>query len=159
MQLCNVTVRNGGSLLHTVPRLNVTPAEILILQRIHGEDAVVDIRPTRVDKTIRPEILWDQLVRRYERNTAFAPRPGDERKSLMAELFPGAVKKLPATLDEIGLGHLAGDAPIEKKPRQSRRNSGMNFAPEPEVPEVTDENDTDAPPAEADETVDDQADA
>ena len=30
MQLCNVTVRNGGSLLLTVPRLNVTPGYLAL---------------------------------------------------------------------------------------------------------------------------------
>ncbi len=53
MQECNVTVRLGGSMTSTVPLTNVTPAEILVLRRVHGEDSVIDIRPIRTTKTGR----------------------------------------------------------------------------------------------------------
>lgn len=113
MQLCNLTVRLGGSQLNTVPKLNATPAEILILRALHGDDAVVDIRPTKVDKKIRQEEEWARLSRDYDGGSIFTTAPGEESKSVMANLFPGAMKKLPTTLDEIGLGHLTSPASIK----------------------------------------------
>jgi hypothetical protein len=111
MQLCNLTLRHGGSLLHTIPVVDATPAEILILKSIHGDDSTVDIRPTKMAKT-RQEDEWDRLSRKYDQGAAMAA-PGDEARSLMAKLFPGAVKKLPISLKEIGLGHLMSPASIK----------------------------------------------
>lgn len=105
MQLANIVLRLGGSLLHTVPIADATPAEILVLQHIHGNDAVVDVRPTRVDKGKRHEAEFDRLATKYDR-AASASAPGEDAKSVLATLFPGAMKKLPTTLKEIGLGHV-----------------------------------------------------
>ncbi len=115
MQLCNLTVRHGGDMLNTIPLKDVTPGEILVLRRIHGEDAVVDIRPTKIDKgaTSGQAAVWDYLVNKYDRASAFSSAPGEEQKSLLAQLFPGAMRKLPTTLKEIGLGHLEAPASIK----------------------------------------------
>lgn len=43
MFIYNAKVRLLGSLNNEVVRKNVTPAEIAILQRMHGRDAVVDV--------------------------------------------------------------------------------------------------------------------
>lgn len=110
MQLCNATVRHGGSLLHTVHKTGITPGEILILKHIHGQDAVVDIRPTSFSKSIRQSEEFDRLAHTYDRASAFSGSPGETSKSLMSTLFPGAMKKLPTTLEEIGLGNLLSPA-------------------------------------------------
>ena len=112
MQLSNLVLRLGGSQLHTVPITNATPAEILVLQRIHGDDAVTDIRPTKVDKTRRHQSEYERLAHKYDRGSTFQSAPGEESKSIMASLFPGAMKKLPLTLKEIGLGHVMSSASI-----------------------------------------------
>lgn len=109
MQLSNITLRLGGSMLHTVPIANATPAEILVLRRIHGDDAVVDVRPTKIDKARRHEAEYERLAVKYDR-AASANAPGDDHKSIMATLFPGAMKKLPVSLTEIGLGHMLSPA-------------------------------------------------
>lgn len=111
MQLCNVTLRLAGSLLHTVPKTDITPAEILVLQHIHGSDAVVDVRPTRQLKNPRHADIYEKLATDYDR-AASASAPGDDSKSILASLFPGAIKRLPTTLKEIGLGHLMSPASI-----------------------------------------------
>lgn len=113
MQLCNIVLRLGGSLLHTVPKTDVTPAEILILKRIHGDDAVVDIRPTKFDKKRHQDGEWERLQLAYDRSSAFKSSPGEESGSVLLSLFPGAMKRLPTTLSEIGLADIdpqAGDA-------------------------------------------------
>lgn len=102
MQRANLTLRLGGSQLHTVPIVNATPAEILVLQRIHGNDAVVDVRPTEPLKAPRHAEIYEALSTKYDR-AASNNAPGEDSKSIMAELFPGAMKKLPTTLKEIGL--------------------------------------------------------
>lgn len=127
MQLCNLTLRHGGSLLHTVPVQGATPAEILILKKIHGADAVVDVRPTKFDKRIRNDDEWDRLAHKYDRQSAFTSSPGEDSVSLMATLFPGAMRKLPATLDEIGMGHLAAAA---RKAKPSLVNPVSNDTPD-----------------------------
>lgn len=113
MQLCNLTLRHGGSLTSTVMMTNVTPAEILILKRIHGDDATVEIRPTKVDKNRRNDDEWERLALKYDRASTFVSSPGEERKPLMEQLFPGVMKKLPTTLKEVGLGHLLTPAAIK----------------------------------------------
>lgn len=121
MQLCNIIVRLGGSLLNTVYKQDATPAEILILQHIHGEDAVVDVRPTRVDKRRLVTEEWDRLVSLYDNASGpFTAQPGDEDKSVMARLFPGAMRKLPTTLKEIGMGNIDGsDEPAPRRGKKS----------------------------------------
>jgi hypothetical protein len=112
MQLANIVLRLGGSVLHTVPKDKVTPAEILVLQRIHGSDAVVDVRPAGEDKNRRHQAEFDRLTLRYDRASSFSSAPGEETKSIMQSLFPGAMKKLPMTLEEIGLGHMTSPVSI-----------------------------------------------
>lgn len=111
MQLSNLTLRLGGSMLHTVPKINCTPAEILVLRALHGDDAVVDVRPTKFDKTRRHEDEYERLSTLYDR-AASTLAPGGDSKSVMGQLFPGAMKKLPVHLKEIGLGHLMSPTSI-----------------------------------------------
>lgn len=113
MQLSNLTLRLNGSMLHTVPKFNCTPAEILILQAIHGSDATVDIRPTRFDKKIIQSHEWERLAKSYDSPGSMVATPGEESRSVMVRLFPGIMKKLPTTLKEIGLGHLLSAASIK----------------------------------------------
>lgn len=111
MQLANLTLRLGGSQLHTVPKTGVTPAEILVLQAIHGADATVNIRPTKVDRARSHAAEYERLANIYDK-AASSNEPGEDRKSIMATLFPGALKKLPTTLKEIGMGHVMSAASI-----------------------------------------------
>ena len=41
---CSCTVAIGGDIRSVVPKTLVTPAEIMLLQSIHGDDAVTNIR-------------------------------------------------------------------------------------------------------------------
>lgn len=43
MKLYNVRVRLGGSINNEVTKTQVTPAEIAVLQRMHGDDAVQNV--------------------------------------------------------------------------------------------------------------------
>ena len=115
MQLSNITLRLGGSQLHTVPKTGVTPAEILVLQRIHGNDSVVDVRPVKFDKNRSHMNEFERLANLYD-GAASAAAPGDDAGSIMGTLFPGAMKKLPRTLKEIGMGGMVAPAAEEAEP-------------------------------------------
>jgi len=89
MQLCDATVRLGGSVGHTVEKVNLTPAEIAVLRRIHGTDAVLNIYPRRSDKR--------------SQNGERTRLEGLYGAEIVAALFPGEMSKLPTTLKDIGL--------------------------------------------------------
>ena len=48
MQLCNATVLLAGDRNFAMPKCDVSVAEIVLLRLIHGEDAVINITPTRM---------------------------------------------------------------------------------------------------------------
>lgn len=89
MQRCNATVRLGGELDNTVPLYGLSPAEVLVLRHIHGQDAVVDFAPAGNDrgKSI------DERARLAEKYSA----------KFLTEVFPGAHPTYPATFAEIGV--------------------------------------------------------
>lgn len=133
MQVCSIDLRLGGSLNHTISKNNVTPAEIVILKAIHGEDAVVNIRPIKMDGR-RNDVELDRLQRLYGRNPSGLMDAGNG--DLIEKLFPGAVKKLPIRLKDIGLGDLmyplrAPAEPVEKHDEQITDENGepIQFGP------------------------------
>lgn len=50
MQLYDATLRLGGNLNNTIVKTDLTAPEILVLQSIHGGDAVVEIEERNMDK-------------------------------------------------------------------------------------------------------------
>lgn len=108
MQTCFCEVRIAGSPLHVVPKGGlkwpdvVTPAEVLILRQIHGEDAVINIRPSKEIKVSHAK-EFERLAVRYGGAGALA-EPGGAQTLNLHQMFPGAVKTLPLTFAEIGLG-------------------------------------------------------
>jgi hypothetical protein len=119
MERANCIVRLGGLLTNTVPKAGVTPAEVLLLRSIHGDDAVVDIRPTGEDPKVRVDQEYARLAEKYDRGGGgFGGSPAEERKSRMETLFPGAVKRLPLTFAEAGIdvGSAAESAPLPDLP-------------------------------------------
>lgn len=132
MQICSATIRLAGSVQNTVFRSDITPAEILVLQAIHGQDAVVDIVPIeKVDRAAAKE--WDRLTQAYDRSGGPDTPDGKEEVSIIARLFPGAIKRLPETLKEIGLEELEtvdAPEPQERKPRAPRSRRAPR-APKP----------------------------
>lgn len=85
MDLCTVEVQLGGSLNNTVVKQNVTPAEIVCLQQMHGVKLVsVDGSSDR------------NRVEEVKRLNAAYPKP-------MALAYPGAAPMIPMSITEIGL--------------------------------------------------------
>lgn len=133
MQLSNATVRIAGSVLHTVPKRDLTPAEIVVLRSIHGDDAVVNIRPTKNDRNRGHAAEFDRLAGLYDRSSSLQATPGEEQASLLARLFPGAMKKLPTTLEEIGLGHLMAPESIAAAEREDAATDAVEAARAPQT--------------------------
>lgn len=103
MQLCNAEVRIADSPGHTVFKVDITPAEIIVLRAIHGEASVIDITPTmHVNRDSQGEFLRLQSI--YGRSPEGLMNAGNGE--LLERIFPGLPKRLPDTLSDIGLGHL-----------------------------------------------------
>lgn len=103
MQIFNCKVRLNGNVLHEVPRLEVSAAEVILLQHIHGNDAVVGLK----------HINDDQRTNSFERNR-LAEIYGEKR---VKEVFGLSSLPLPAELS----GFDGEDEEPEAEPARPRR--------------------------------------
>lgn len=131
MQLANIMLGIGGGRDNTVPKYEVTPSEIAILQAIHGEDAVHDVEPLdeEVDRSNREELT---------RLRALYGGAKDGNSNIVFDsLFPGAAARAFQTLDELGLPDIFFKAQVrmKAKPAADKPKKGKAKAepkPEPE---------------------------
>jgi hypothetical protein len=93
MQTANIMVALGGDTGNTVPKYQVTAAEIAVLQAIHGADAIFDIEPTE-DSDVKNR---DELRRLKE---VYA---GPNTGRLVEALYPGAAARVFENIDELEL--------------------------------------------------------
>lgn len=89
MQVCSCLVRHDGELNQVTFKPEVTVAEIVMLRSIHGEDAITDILPVRMDRRTHEEEL-DRLNRIYT-------EPAVKR------IWSGFRPRLPVSLKDIGI--------------------------------------------------------
>lgn len=126
MQLAECVVRIAGDIQNTVKKYKVTPAEMLVLRRLHGDDAVVETKITGSKKISNKEEL-DRIKEIYvDRFGSSNP----DRPNVVKELFPGASPNLPQEFSEImPAEHIKEmDQPAEtaKKPSTLQLNPGNN---------------------------------
>ncbi|MBI2240296.1 MAG: hypothetical protein HYU59_05770 [Magnetospirillum gryphiswaldense] len=96
MQTANIILALGGDVGNTIPKYNVTTAEIALLQAIHGEDAVTDVEPVGgISVTNRAE--RERLREIYGRAT-----DGNGNK-IIELVYPGAAARVFERLDELSL--------------------------------------------------------
>jgi hypothetical protein len=97
-ETANVLVALNGDIGMTVPKRNVTAAEIAVLQTIHGNDAILDIQPL-------PEKAWVKRTMRVERARLDAGYSSDakrkEKRCPVEAIYPGAAARLFQRLDEL----------------------------------------------------------
>ena len=98
MQIANALLALAGERDNTVPKYDVTPAEVLLLRALHGEDAVTDIVILDATKNVKSAEERERLYGAYARNT-----PEGRRCPELDALFPGVAARLPETFDDIGL--------------------------------------------------------
>lgn len=129
-ELCQCTVAIGGDIRSVVPRPSVTPPEIMLLQSIHGPDAVTNIKIIgQLDGTMDSE--RDRLGRFY----------GDQKVVNQFNQYGD----LPTTLDAARIGEELLDPtwkqepkkPVKKKTTRKRARSakGHFVADDPTTPE------------------------
>ena len=94
MQVFNAKVRLAGSLLNEVKRLGLTVPEIVVLRRLHGEDAVVDIQ--HVGDAEVDDI--DERGRLHEEYAGGLASLGEEQKTSIEKMFGGDYNPLPRKL-------------------------------------------------------------
>lgn len=98
MEKGNALVALGGDSGNTVPKYDVTPAEIAVLRVIHGDDAVFDIEKTGdINRTNRQELsrLTEVYGQRQPNGNSAAPA--------VSALFPGAAARVFESFDELEL--------------------------------------------------------
>ena len=95
MELANILLALGGDRNNTVPKYNVTPAEMAVLAAIHGADAVFDIVPTgeTVARSFRDE--RDRLVQLY-------PAKDEDNNLVVGVVYPGSSPVLHTTIESLG---------------------------------------------------------
>lgn len=92
MDLATLELRLGGSLANTIMKRDVTPAELIVLRAMHGDECIASIQ-WQGKKELGSDNELDRLRGIY--NT----KNGQE---LFIKLFPGAAPKMPSTFKEIG---------------------------------------------------------
>lgn len=123
MQTVNCRVALSGDMLNTVPKYDITVAEVALLRAIHGDDAVHDISPIG-ERTVSPRAEVMRLAETYRARN-------EDGRFIVAEVFPGgSPANVPMTLDDLGLPDelfkataRARSAPTPPKARRRRAGS------------------------------------
>lgn len=100
MDVFRCQVRLRGKVQNVVPKSEVTIPEIYVLRHLHGQDAVVDIKPLKRDAVER---ITDD-----EGKTKTRPRTEKEERERLAHLYPrvklndlfGVGQRLPMALED-----------------------------------------------------------
>lgn len=96
MQIANILLALGGDNTNTVPKYNVTPAEVAVLMAIHGEQAVMEIEPVGdVDRDNRDE--------RSRLFSVYASAKDHDNNVVVRGMFPGVASRVPESFDELVL--------------------------------------------------------
>lgn len=109
MQHCSCLIYLSGDRENGVHKPDVTVAEIAVLRAIHGDDAVVNIKPTYMDKVKHSEEL-ERLRLWYGPSNITK-----EGKRLIDEVYPGRAPTLPVNLADIDVEY-TGEPAAEVKP-------------------------------------------
>ena len=94
MQTAHILLALGGDQGNTVPKRDVTAAEIAVLMAIHGNASVTNIEPVgNINQGNRAELA--RLRQTYGRAM------DADNNSIVGKLFPGAAARVFETLDEL----------------------------------------------------------
>lgn len=99
MQTANILLALGGDTGNTVPKFQVTAAEIAVLRALHGDEAVFEIEPieeeievSRRDEIARLNGIYGQ---------ARIDDGSGNKVSVIAALYPGAAAPVFTALDDL----------------------------------------------------------
>lgn len=141
MERANIMLALAGDRGNSVPKYNMTAAEIGVLQAIHGAEAVYDVEPTEIDDEVDSRAERQRLFERYRNAT-----DGDGQV-IVRQLFPGAAARIFETIEELGLPEdafkattrvsaTALKAKAEAKPRSRKAKAAEEAAPEEDTESV-----------------------
>lgn len=66
MKYFSLQVRHSGNVLHTIPMSDVSDREVRLLRKIHGDDAIIDLKQTREEPDPADlQDLYRTLATRY----------------------------------------------------------------------------------------------
>lgn len=122
MQVATILLNIGGDAGNQVPKYNVTPSEVHVLQLLHGSDAVNEIEITGDEKRTSKQER-ERLVHIYAQ-----PQPNGERRSPAIDtLFPGVAARLYENFSEMDLEdhvYKGGNGPVEAKKKDPLDHDG-----------------------------------
>jgi hypothetical protein len=98
MEYANAEIRLSGSLENTVVK-EVSASEIPIIKQLHGADAVLNVKKSRVDKI-------DLAEERIRLDITYKP-------DVVSKVYAGTTSRLFETLEEVG--YADEDAPVAAK--------------------------------------------
>ncbi len=98
MQTANILLAISGNRGHTVPKYNVTPAEVAVLRFLHGDDAVYDVEVLKetARRTARQEV--ERLRQLYSRRDG-----ADLESPAVKALYPGFDARVEMTFADLEL--------------------------------------------------------
>ncbi len=113
MELANCLVSLGGDKNNQVPKFGVTPAEIMVLQAIHGDDAVTEVEPLSdtVERSNAEEI--ERLVAHY-------PAKDEDGQLVIRSVYPGGRPMLHQTIADLNLPEAAFLVTARVKPTPAK---------------------------------------
>ena len=115
MQIANCLVSIGGDHGNTVPLYGVTAAEVAVLLRIHGNEAVMDIEPIgEIERTNREELARLRAMYRAK---------DEDGIPFIEGIYPGAAARVFQTFADLEL------APEHYKARTRATPSGVPAIP------------------------------
>lgn len=95
MEICKCEIRLGGDLRNSVPRRNITPAEVMVLQEVHGAaDAVVKI-------VITGDVERTALEEKARLNYLYRKPMGKDGVNAVNKIFPGSSPNLPEKFSQL----------------------------------------------------------
>lgn len=97
MQFYQAKVRLAGSLLNEVFKADLSAPEIMLLRAFHGQDAVVDIKKTRVS-TLPNSDERERLMALYMGTATNDPEQAKAKNSIWFSLFGHLTAELPTKL-------------------------------------------------------------
>jgi hypothetical protein len=97
MQIANCEVRLFGDIANSIPKQNVTPSEVALLQAIHGSESVIRVNQTGADRRSHKE--------EYERlSIIYGETRTNSGELLLQKIFPNSFDiKLPVNFSDIGV--------------------------------------------------------
>jgi len=129
MELANVLLALGGDRNNTVPKYEVTAAEIAVLAAIHGADAVHDIEPLEKTRTVSFKEERERLLGLY-------PAKNEDNKLIVLEVYPGVAPVLHTEIATLGLDESLFKAVQHAKPAAAPKAAKGKAAKAPEPPPV-----------------------